>query len=337
MKNPLNKRFLRELRSEIGKYLVIFILLVGTIGFVSGYLVAARSMIVAYDESFTKYNMEDGNFVLEKNANKYLRDEIESQGVTLYENYYVEEALTNGTTMRIFSDRKEVNLPCVMEGELPDSADEIAIDRMYADNNELQVGDPLTVRLTAKDGTTKEGKTYTICGFVALPDYSTLFSDNSDMMFDAMMFGVGVVTEEAFAAFDRDMLVYDYVWQYNDTSAHEMDDAVEQDVTEELMKFINSRASLKKFIPQSGDYFHGGRPGRRQSHDDRPSVYHHCDHGVRLRGHDVEHDHQGGQCHRHTPGIRLHKGRTHPALYDNAGHCHAHKRRHRQHSGLYVL
>lgn len=88
MKNPLNKRFLRELRSEIGKYLVIFILLVGTIGFVSGYLVAARSMIVAYDESFTKYNMEDGNFVLEKKANKYLRDEIESQGVTLYENYY---------------------------------------------------------------------------------------------------------------------------------------------------------------------------------------------------------------------------------------------------------
>ena len=50
MKNPLNKRFLRELRSEIGKYLVIFILLVGTIGFVSGYLVAARSMIVAYDD-----------------------------------------------------------------------------------------------------------------------------------------------------------------------------------------------------------------------------------------------------------------------------------------------
>ncbi len=250
MKNPLNKRFIRELRSEIGKYLVIFILLVGTIGFVSGYLVAARSMIVAYDESFTKYNMEDGNFVLEKKANKYLRDEIESQGVTLYENYYVEEALTNGTTMRIFSNRKEVNLPCVMDGELPDSADEIAIDRMYADNNELQVGDPLTVRLTAKDGTAKEGKTYKICGFVALPDYSTLFSDNSDMMFDAMMFGVGVVTEEAFAAFDRDMLVYDYVWQYNDTSAHEMDDAVEQDVTEELMKFINSRASLKKFIPQ---------------------------------------------------------------------------------------
>ena len=250
MKNPLNKRFLRELRSEFGKYLVIFILLVGSIGFVSGFLVADASMITAYNESFEKYNMEDGNFVLEKKANKYFREEIESQGVTLYENYYVEEPLTNGSTMRIFKERKEVNLPCVMDGELPDTADEIAVDRMYADNNKIGVGDTLTVQITKRDGTVKEGKTYTISGLVALPDYSALFSDNSDMMFDAMMFGVGVVTEGAFAEFDNSRLVYDYVWQYNDTSSREMDDAIEQDVTEDLMKFINSRASLKKFVPQ---------------------------------------------------------------------------------------
>ena len=35
MKNPLRKRILRELRDELGKYLVIFLLLTATIGFVS--------------------------------------------------------------------------------------------------------------------------------------------------------------------------------------------------------------------------------------------------------------------------------------------------------------
>ena len=50
MKNPLNKRLLRELRSEAGKYAVIAILLVATIGFVSGFLVADSSMIAAYEE-----------------------------------------------------------------------------------------------------------------------------------------------------------------------------------------------------------------------------------------------------------------------------------------------
>ena len=62
MKNPLRKRVLRELRDEIGKYLVVFILMVSTIGFVSGFLVADGSMMTAYNESFEKYNIEDGNF-----------------------------------------------------------------------------------------------------------------------------------------------------------------------------------------------------------------------------------------------------------------------------------
>ncbi len=44
MKNPLTKRLPREFRKEFGKYLVIFLLLI-TIGFVSGFLVADGSMI----------------------------------------------------------------------------------------------------------------------------------------------------------------------------------------------------------------------------------------------------------------------------------------------------
>ena len=59
MKNPLRKRFFRELREEIGKYLVVFILMAATIGFVSGFLVADGSMLTAYNNSFQKYNIED--------------------------------------------------------------------------------------------------------------------------------------------------------------------------------------------------------------------------------------------------------------------------------------
>lgn len=66
MKNPLRKRLLRELRQEMGKYLVVFILMVATIGFVSGFLVADGSMLTAYDNSFEKYNIEDGNFATEE-------------------------------------------------------------------------------------------------------------------------------------------------------------------------------------------------------------------------------------------------------------------------------
>ena len=77
MKKPLNKRLIRELKGDIGKYIVIFILLVFSIGFVSGFLVAGESMIQAYDESFEKYNIEDGNFRTEEKISDSKKERIE--------------------------------------------------------------------------------------------------------------------------------------------------------------------------------------------------------------------------------------------------------------------
>lgn len=54
MKNPLNKRLPRELKSEFGKYLVIFLFIAAVIGLVSGFLVADGSLIKAYNESYEK-------------------------------------------------------------------------------------------------------------------------------------------------------------------------------------------------------------------------------------------------------------------------------------------
>ena len=45
--------------------------------------------------------------------------------------------------MRFFKNRTEINGVCLMQGEFPKATGEIAIDRMYADNNELKVGDTL--------------------------------------------------------------------------------------------------------------------------------------------------------------------------------------------------
>ena len=68
LRNPLWKRLPRELVGDIGKYLVIFLFMTATIGFVSGFLVADESMLEAYDESFEKYRIENGNFTLDSQA-----------------------------------------------------------------------------------------------------------------------------------------------------------------------------------------------------------------------------------------------------------------------------
>ena len=66
MKNPLNRRLPRELKGEMGKYMVIFLFMMLTIGFTSGYFVANSSMLQASEESYDKYNIEDGHFVVKK-------------------------------------------------------------------------------------------------------------------------------------------------------------------------------------------------------------------------------------------------------------------------------
>lgn len=65
--------------------------------------------------------------------------------MTVYDLFYAEEALTNGSTLRIYSNRDQVDLVCLMDGAMPTGTDEIAIDRMYADNNGLTIGDRLRV------------------------------------------------------------------------------------------------------------------------------------------------------------------------------------------------
>lgn len=237
MKSSLRKRIPRELKGEFGKYLVVFLLMVLTIGFVSGFLVADGSMLKAYDESFDKYNIENGNFRTAEKVYRSQWKDIEAAGVTLYENYYIEEDLDNGSTMRFFKNREKVNKVCLMKGEMPSGQGEIAIDRMYADNNSLQVGDTLI----------RGKKSWKITGLVALSDYSALFQNNNDSMFDSVKFGVGIVTPEEFETLDQEKLQYNYAWIYNQQPKDEKE---EKKVSEDLMEDIGNVVTLEAFVPR---------------------------------------------------------------------------------------
>ncbi len=245
-RNPLNNRFLRDLRDDLGKYVVIALLMIFTIGFVSGFLVADGSMVRAYNESFTKYNVEDGNFRIQRRMNKAQWKSIEGLGLYLYELFYREFELDNGSTLRVYQNRDQVDLVCLMEGEFPKKPGEIAIDRMYAENNGLKVGD--TIRAAAAgDEEPKPGESWQITGLVALSDYSTMFSDNNDTMFDALGFGVAVVTPEEFAQYPEDTLYFNYAWKYADPPKTE---AEENDRGEDLVKDLSKEIRLENYIPR---------------------------------------------------------------------------------------
>lgn len=217
MKNPLRKRILRELRTEWVKYVIIFCFMVVMIGFESGEMIGADSMSWSIQTFWKDNNLENGHFHLGKKASDDLIREIEKEDVTIYPDFYIEETYrglkaNNGSkketvdkTVRIYAPRETVNKVQIRSGKEPEKDDEIAIDRMYADNNDLEIGDSLELG----------GKTYRICGLSAFPDYTSLFQSESDMMFDSANFTVAVVTQDAFDALDQNKITYNYAWTYD--------------------------------------------------------------------------------------------------------------------------
>ena len=243
----MNKRFLRELKGELAKYIVIFVFMTAVIGLISGFLIADGSMYDTYNKSFEKYNIEDGNFELYSKAEESVIDKLEKENVTIYENFYKEEIVVrhnnikndedSQSTLRFYVNREEIDKVDLMEGSLPEDINEIAIDRMYAVNNDIKVQDTLTVG----------SRILKVTGLVALSDYSSLFSDNSDTMFDSLKFGVGVVSQKCFDAYDDTHIHYVYSWLYDNKPE---DDKEAKLMADDFVKTISANAILVNYIPQ---------------------------------------------------------------------------------------
>lgn len=97
---------------------------------------------------------------------------------------------------------------------------------MFAKNNDISVGDSITLK----------GRELLITGFVALPDYSTLFERNTDSMFDSVNFSVAVMTKSGFDALGSRNMEYNYAWLYNEAPADDIEAAERSDKFLDVVK-----------------------------------------------------------------------------------------------------
>lgn len=267
--NPLIKRIPKELIGDWKKHLIVFAFLVLTIGFVSGMYVANESMMKAADESVTKYEREDGHFEWSEKADSDLIKDVESGEqvdmsaitgkeeedasdvpVIIYENFFRNEKEDNNNdgkndgTVRVFAKTDNINLACVLDGRLPENENEIAVDRMHADNVDMKVGDTIRVG----------GEKFEVVGLIAYVNYSTLHEKTTDLMFDAIKFDVAMVTDEGF---DRlgESIHYAYAWKYKDAPADEKE---EKALSDDFRKVLAAQTmlhgnELKDYVPSYGN------------------------------------------------------------------------------------
>ena len=236
---PLAKRLPRELRRNIGKYLGIFLLMCGSIALTSGFLLAAHSIGCLIDDMRDAYTIEDGRVTTSFEATKDQLKAAEDAaggvgGVTLYKNFSIDAIIKktagdDGTkrTLRTYAHRTKVDIASYCEGKEPKTDDEVAIDRVFATNNDLAVGDKIEL----------EGRTYIICGIMTQPDSQALFLNNSDFTVNTITYGVAEVTDAGFAALEDAGGAPDYTYSFTfadrDLSTADRIDA-EQDMVEAL-------------------------------------------------------------------------------------------------------
>ena len=247
MKNPMNKRLLRELRADFGKYLVIFLFITMVVSVVSSFLVANSGVEEAFTGMLANNKVEDGHISFNMVPDDELLTAIEKKADLKFSKAdFFEESLNGKGTLRVYYVNDEVNIPEVTSGRLPENENEIALDNLHSLHMEIKAGDTVTVG----------SKTFTVSGLMALPNYSSLFKSNSDIMFDSENFGVALLTKEGFEKYGSDHETVSFAWIYNqkkDTDK-EMRDASEKVIEalrDELTR-TNTDIILRSFAGEKG-------------------------------------------------------------------------------------
>ncbi len=223
MRNPMNRRLPRELKADFGKYLVIFLFLVMVVSVVSGFLVANAGIADAYTRNMRESRMEDGHLAFNVRPDEeFLQKLAAGADADFHRADFFEEEDADGTTFRVYRFNEEVNVPEVTDGRLPQSAGEIAIDNLHAHKEDIKVGDRLNIG----------GKEVTVVGLLAFPNYSSLFKDNADLMFEVEKFGIGLMSPQGYDAFASGHETIGYAWIYRGKPAT---DKAKQEAAEKVL------------------------------------------------------------------------------------------------------
>lgn len=202
----------------------------------------------AYNEAWNdvKNNVNE-KYIEEKDKYGLDNPDFKAVSIKLYENFYRNEeedhnndGISDGT-IRVYAKTNDINLACLMEGNLPNTEDEIAVDRMHADNVGIKVGDTITV----------SGQPYHVVGLIAYVNYSTLHEKNTDLIFDAIKFDVAMVTENGFNRLNKD-IHYTYAWKYEKKPADEKE---EKKLSDDFLEALLTHAivgdnEIEEYIPR---------------------------------------------------------------------------------------
>ena len=196
MNKVLRKRLLRELKTNFARYAALVLLIVFGMYVIVAVVSSADTIIVRSDEHGEMNRVEDGQFGVFIPLTDEQEKQITDMGVTLERHFSIDIFAGDGSKLRVFKNRSDIDLVELDSGRYAEKMNEAVAEKRYCEDHSLTVGD----RLTAG------GIEFEIVGIGTTPDYDAPFDKFSDTAVSSVGFGLLFVSDEQ----------YDYI--RNDTS-----------------------------------------------------------------------------------------------------------------------
>jgi putative ABC transport system permease protein len=184
----LNRRILREFREHFIRWGALFLLI--TVGMMMAVSLcgAATSVIKTTGDHAIKSRLEHGQFSVLTELSPEMLDDLTDEGYEVEKSFYRDYATVNDATLRVFSNRKDINLPAVASGWLPVNSDEIFLEKHFADILNCKLGSKIQAG----------GEKWTVVGIGTLPDYEALLKSFGDIGSNPEKFSVCLVSTSGY-------------------------------------------------------------------------------------------------------------------------------------------
>ena len=171
-KNRLLTDFIREVRHTYSRFLSILLLSALAVAFLVGLRATAPDMEYTADNYYDSHHLMDGYVMSTMGMTEEdLQALAQADGVDQVEGAWSVDATAVDSIVSMRSMPEELNLLNVVEGRLPQQADECVTEQMLLTALGLEIGDTLTVTLDEADQDSLTRTSYTIVGTVQSPLY----------------------------------------------------------------------------------------------------------------------------------------------------------------------
>ena len=212
MQRILGRKMLRELGRSWLRYLALALVITLSMYLIVSLLGAADTVLIGTAKHQEQNRLEDGQFTVFVPLTARETELLETCGLKLEKMFYLDYTLPDGSILRVFRLRREMDLAEVETGRLPAGENQIALaleelEKRYSEEHALAPGDAVTVA----------GKRLTVSGVVTSPDYDSVLRSMGDSTVDSVNFGTAFITDalyESLAGTGRSLQSEEYLYAY---------------------------------------------------------------------------------------------------------------------------